>query len=150
MNLFFPMQRLVFESDFPLLLPSFSSRKIMFMRVQLLWRWLKWQIQCTKQGNREIAFYTQPQTLTHFCYPTHTHFRGLPKKELSSQEPRVEGWVDCGAEMKLDTVPGFALLGCQKAQWLRSLVLVSSYQIWDSWSTAVLSPFLNSELLALF
>ena len=61
-----------------------------------------------------------------------THIRELPRKELSSQEPRVEGWVDCGAEMKLDTVPGFALLGCQKAQWLRSLVLVSSYQIWDS------------------
>ena len=61
----FKMKRLVFESGLSHWRPSFSSREIVLLRVVLLWRWLKWQIQCAKKRNREIAFKsTALKTLT--------------------------------------------------------------------------------------
>lgn len=61
----FRMKRSMFETGLSHLCPSFSSRKIMCMRVELLWRWWKWQLQCIKQRNREIPF----KSLTPTCHP---------------------------------------------------------------------------------
>lgn len=69
----------------------------------LLWRWLKWHIQCIKQGT-EIALKSKaptpdPNPCQLLPLPnTYTHIRGLPEKELSSQRPRFAGWVDGGGQ----------------------------------------------------
>lgn len=48
---------------------------------------------------RNCLLHPTPNPYPFLLPNTHTHFRRLSQKELSSQEPRVEGWVDCGAEM---------------------------------------------------
>lgn len=110
------------------------------MRVELLWRRLKWQSQCLKQRNRDTAFKSMAPTappqspyLLLLLPSTHTWTGRLLEWELSSRRPRVAGYIEPGQS---DATPEVCFMWVLEGPaggsgW--GLLSVSSHSVQSPW-----------------